>query len=275
MDALMPKLSVLMLTYNRPGWLHQAIRSILASRNVDMELIVCDNGSESWETREVLGAYRDHPQVRSWRIEHNDIERAKATCVRDARGEYAMWFPDDDVICDVDWLSDACRLLDVSTAGLVWSHMETMSADGQRLGEIKGQKFYTATFDREFPANAIPMSACVFRSKYLHAPSLKMRYFGEMDLFLRILYESEGLCIPRVTTLVRLHEATESVAGYRNGGFLEAHMKIWRYWIEERGYRPSEEVIKEMTQTWAGMMIPAGAGPERATEFIELLKGAA
>lgn len=263
-----PMISVLMLTYNRPIWLAEAVESVLRSR-CDLELLICDNGS-TWATGEVLKRYAGNHRVRCFRMERNDIQGAVAFLASQAQGEYAIWFPDDDVIADPDWLADACKMLDEHPeAGLCWSYIEQME-DGKPTGEVRGQRFTRPmTFEDEFPANAIPMSACVFRAKYLHYPRLGLRFFGEMDLWLQILHESVGIPIPRVTTWVRLHWGTESILGYYSNGFMDAHLRVWEHWIQ-RGFKPSEDTIKDMIQVWAGVAVPAKGADEWNARFMGL-----
>jgi glycosyltransferase involved in cell wall biosynthesis len=90
------KVSVVIPTHNRRGWLRATLRSVLQQQNVDLEAIIVDDGSTD-DTLEMLVAVSD-PRVR---IIHHDSPRGVSASRNDgaaeARGEWVAFVDDDDL----------------------------------------------------------------------------------------------------------------------------------------------------------------------------------
>ena len=96
----MPKVSVIIITYNRSTLLGSAIASVLNQTYQDFELIVVDDASPD-NTAEVVRGIND-PRIRYIRHETNQREAgARNTGVQNARGEYIAFLDDDD-----EWLPE-------------------------------------------------------------------------------------------------------------------------------------------------------------------------
>lgn len=109
----MPKVSVIIPTYNRARYLHRAIQSVLDQRFPDLEIIVVDDASTD-DTAQVIEGFRD-PRIRYFRHNTNRREAAsRNTGVQNAVGDYIAFLDDDDV-----WLPDKLaiqvNLLDISS----------------------------------------------------------------------------------------------------------------------------------------------------------------
>lgn len=90
-----PKVTVVIPTYNREGFIGAAIGSVLAQTFADFELIVVDDGSTDG-TAAVVAAIRD-PRIRYTRQEHRGISAAMNHGLRAARGAYIARLDSDDV----------------------------------------------------------------------------------------------------------------------------------------------------------------------------------
>ena len=92
-----PKVSVLMLTYNRPQFIGAAIESVLAQRMEDWELLVVHDGPNreiqaimaDWEKRDPRIRYFHRPVA-------GNIGQASNFGITQARGEYIAILDDDD-----------------------------------------------------------------------------------------------------------------------------------------------------------------------------------
>lgn len=108
-----PRVSVLMLTYNRPQFIGKAIESILAQHFQDWELLVVDDGPneqiptimEEWRNRDSRIHYfrRTIP---------GNIAEASNFGLAQARGEYVAVLDDDDYWAGIDKLSRQTDFLD-------------------------------------------------------------------------------------------------------------------------------------------------------------------
>ena len=89
-----PLVSVIIPTYNRCAYLHEAIASVLAQTYAPLELIVVDDGSSD-DTPELLYRYRDRLKV--IRQSNQGVSAARNRGIRAARGEWIALLDSDDV----------------------------------------------------------------------------------------------------------------------------------------------------------------------------------
>lgn len=114
----MPRVSVLLTTWNRPRMLAEAIDSVLAQTYQDYELIVLDDNSDSAHQWDVLLSCRRYPQVSLYKSGVQPEDRAAKVRyavlanigLALARGEYVTYLCDDDLYLP--------RRLEVMTARL-------------------------------------------------------------------------------------------------------------------------------------------------------------
>lgn len=117
----MPKVSIIIPTYNRAESLRSAITSVLNQSFQDFEIIIVDDASKD-NTGEVVDAFKD-TRIKYIRHEVNKKEAgSRNTGLRNSIGDYIAFLDDDD-----EWLPDKLRLqvdlLDHSapTVGVVYT----------------------------------------------------------------------------------------------------------------------------------------------------------
>lgn len=111
----MPKVSIIISTYNRPKYLRQAIGSILAQTLEDWECLIVDDWSTTWEPNDSYGVkrllnlpqfhwlYTDLPKHESDRSPGIDSEGRNRYChninlaFKHSMGEYITYLCDDDL----------------------------------------------------------------------------------------------------------------------------------------------------------------------------------
>ncbi len=94
----MPKISVIMLAYNRVSFVDRAIQSILDQTFKDFEFIIVDNGST-----DLSGVIADEYAVRDDRVrvihrERGNIGSGRNSGIDAAKGEYITFIDDDDFV---------------------------------------------------------------------------------------------------------------------------------------------------------------------------------
>lgn len=139
----MPKISVVIPTYNRAVYLDAAIASVLAQCGADFEIIVSDNCSQD-DTTAVVSKYLADNRVHYYRNEKN----IGMVCNwRKAVFEYATsdWFvllSDDDYLIDPGYLAKVSRLIGDNPS------LTMVYAEGYILDESTGeQKVLALPFD--------------------------------------------------------------------------------------------------------------------------------
>lgn len=94
----MPKISVLIPTYNYAKYLDEAIQSVLNQTYQDFELIVIDNNSSD-NTKFILSKYKENPKIK-FIINDKNIGMAQNwnKCILESSGEYIKFLNADDFL---------------------------------------------------------------------------------------------------------------------------------------------------------------------------------
>src|SRR3989344_5076978 len=109
----MTMISIIILTYNRAGFISEAIKSALEQSFSDWELIIIDDASQD-DTREIVEEYivRDS-RIKYFRNDgHLRISKSRNKALGSARGEYVAVLDSDDVWSDRDKLKKQYEFLE-------------------------------------------------------------------------------------------------------------------------------------------------------------------
>ncbi|HET6831817.1 MAG TPA: glycosyltransferase, partial [Solirubrobacterales bacterium] len=91
----MPEVSVVLPTLDRWALLSRALTSVLEQRDVDLEVLVIDDGSSDGTPARLTAI--DDPRLRVLRQETNQgVARARNRGIEAARGEWVAFLDDDD-----------------------------------------------------------------------------------------------------------------------------------------------------------------------------------
>lgn len=107
-----PKISILIPTYNRSGYLAEAVESVLAQSYPRIEVIVSDNASTD-DTETVAGKYSRDPRFKYYKNTANlGMVGNWRKAVRDyCSGDWFLILSDDDYLTDPDYLTKAAGLI--------------------------------------------------------------------------------------------------------------------------------------------------------------------
>ena len=98
MSRSLPRVSVVLNTYNRAALVGRAVRSVLSQSGVDLELVVVDDGSTD-ETAAVLADIADARLRCVWQS-NRGLSASRNAGAREARGEWLIFLDDDDSLCE-------------------------------------------------------------------------------------------------------------------------------------------------------------------------------
>jgi SAM-dependent methyltransferase len=93
-----PKVSVILNTYNRVAQVGKAIETVLSQAGVDLELVVVDDGSTD-DTQAALASVTD-ARMRYLRQSNRGLSAARNVGAREAQGEWLLFLDDDDRLCE-------------------------------------------------------------------------------------------------------------------------------------------------------------------------------
>lgn len=122
----MPRVTVVIPTYNRADLVCEAIDSVLAQTYCDFEIIVVDDGSTD-RTQEVVSVYGQ--RIRVIRQENQGEAAARNTGIHEATGEF-LAFLDSDDLWFPDKLKSQMEFLDVSPS-VPWVYSDAEMFNGE------------------------------------------------------------------------------------------------------------------------------------------------
>ncbi|MCK4454167.1 glycosyltransferase family 2 protein [Candidatus Parcubacteria bacterium] len=203
----MPKITVIITTYNRANILRDAIKSILCQSFQDFELIVVDDCSSD-DTENVVRKFRDK---RIFYLKHKrnmGDAAAKNTGIRAAQGEYIISLDDDDLM--VPWafeelVKKAGTSKEKDFAGVyAWSWW--VYNDGQTLKftnyQKKGKLFNAILKDQVF--TNILFKKKVFEDVGYYDETIKSNY--DHDFYLRVAEKYRFDFVPKILFVIRVQK---------------------------------------------------------------------
>jgi len=109
---MMPKVSIIIPTYNRSHFLCTALDSALLQDYGNIEVIISDNASTD-NTPEIIAKYLGDPRIKYFRNEKNIgmYPNQRRALFEYASGDWALMLDDDDYLIDKSYISDAMTLL--------------------------------------------------------------------------------------------------------------------------------------------------------------------
>lgn len=160
----MPRVSVVISTYNRERYVGLAIESVLAQTFPDIELIVVDDGSTD-STREVVSRFG--PRVHYAYQDNAERAAARNHGLRLASGDYVAFLDSDDV-----WLPDKIeqelrRFEQYPEAGVVFSDAMFMDESGAPLGPLVRRAYEGNVLRRIVRRNFVHIGAHLIRRRLL------------------------------------------------------------------------------------------------------------
>lgn len=134
----MPRVSVIIPSYNHAAFIAEAVNSVLSQSEADLELIVVDDGSTD-ESLDVLAGFSD-PRLRVFSQSNQGAHAAINRGLREARSKYLAILNSDDAYHPAR-LEKALRVLEAQPQiGLLGTYIEIVDAEGKSLGIKHGYK---------------------------------------------------------------------------------------------------------------------------------------
>jgi len=186
-----PRVSVVIPTYNSAAMVEEAIESVLAQTYRDFEIVVIDDGSTD-NTEDV--AYRFGERVRYFKQENQGVSAARNIGIKQSLGEYVAFLDSDDLWLpeklaeEVPWLDGDPKL------GLVYCDWTVVSGEtvlhSSYLRDLPATSGYV--FDELIQSGFILTSGVVVRRACLEGVGdfdKSLAIAQDYDLWLRISYQ--------------------------------------------------------------------------------------
>lgn len=206
-----PKVSVIIPTYNRKEYIAEAIDSVLHQTYRDFEIIVVDDGSTDGTEEMLKQKYGD--AIRYFFKENGGCASARNFGIREARGTYVAFLDSDDRYMP-NKLEDQVPLLDMNTSyGFIGADIVVQEKE-------RSYVFRTVKPDRNghiayplFIFTFFSLCAATFRRSCFDTAGYfdeGMRYNEDTDFLLRVAINFRSGFSPRPTLLYRAHEGGKS-----------------------------------------------------------------
>jgi glycosyltransferase involved in cell wall biosynthesis len=241
----MTDVSVVVPTRNRADLLPLTVRSALGQRNVDLELVVVDDGSDDDTVR--LVTHVDDPRVRLVRHERPcGVSAARNSGIAAARGRWVALLDDDDV-----WAPDklATQLVAAGQVGRSWVYTGDVGVDGD-LQVVSGapplapeQVMAALPHHNAVPAGASNVMATADLFARVGAFDPDLHNNEDWDMWLRLAADGPPACVPRPLVAYRLHPGNAS----RNMARMLAELEV----IARRHMVPVDRAAHRRWAAWS------------------------
>ena len=208
----MPKVSVIMPTYNRAEFLRSAIESVLKQTFKDLEIIVSDDKSTD-HTRELVKSFKDRRIKYMLNNSKRGPSATRNTAILASEGEYIAFLDDDD-----EWLPDKLQrqveVLDKSPSNVCGVYSNRFFIEKKtgkiisvipKTEEVKGNLLYQLAIK-----SPIHTSTVVIRKLCLDEIGLfdeTISYMEDRDMWIRLSmnWEFEYISSPLIKAHVHDH----------------------------------------------------------------------
>lgn len=196
----MPRVSVIIPTYNRAGMVGEAIDSVLSQSFDDFELMVIDDGSTDG-TEEIISAYL--PRITYLYQSHRGVSAARNRGIAAARGTYICFLDSDDLWLK-EKLSFQMRFMASHPESLICYTDEIWIRKGIRVNPMKKHRKYSGMiFEQCLPLCIVSPSSVLIARTLLEKVGVfdeTLEVCEDYDLWLRIAarYPVDFIDIPLI-----------------------------------------------------------------------------
>jgi glycosyltransferase involved in cell wall biosynthesis len=136
----MPRVSVIIPTYNREKLVREAIQSVLRQTYTDFELIVVDDGSTD-NTKVVVDRFND-PRISYVYQENRGVSAARNTGINISQAEYIAFLDSDDLYLEAALEKSVNSLESHKQVGFSYGQCYVMREDGETVYRIRKSPFH-------------------------------------------------------------------------------------------------------------------------------------
>ena len=214
----MPRISVIIPTYNRANIVGDAISSVLNQTFTDFELIVIDDGSTD-ETGEVVRAYAD-PRLRYIRQVNRGVSAARNAGLGIATGQFIAFLDSDDCYLPEKLACQLARWDQDPTIGLIYGQYYGTTASGLERKLLRACDSQLR-LEQLLLGPAFHTSTLLIQRSWLDQVGgfdERLKVGEEWELSLRLaLAGCRMVCVPQPVAEVRLQSASLTRETYRHG----------------------------------------------------------
>ncbi|MEQ9620237.1 MAG: glycosyltransferase [Deltaproteobacteria bacterium] len=205
----MPKVSVIIPTYNRAEYLKQAIASALGQTFEDFELLIVDDCSSD-NTSRIIENCTD-TRIRYIRNNENKgISAVRNIGINNSRGEYIAFLDDDD-----EWFSDKLEkqvsMLEPSSPklGAIYTGVVSVNMANNKVVKLRIPQYRGNILKKMLLQNFIPTPSIVLKKACFEKVGLfdeRVPYGEDHDMWIRVAEKFEFDYVEDLLVKHRVHE---------------------------------------------------------------------
>ena len=267
-----PRVSVMISTHNRAGYLREAVASVLAQTFTDFELILCDDASADETPSVCLELERLDSRVRTLRHEQNiGMVQNWNSGLAASRGHYFCKLDDDNRYLDTFLEKTVQALQETPDAAFVFTDEWLIDAEGNRDHVVTDQlsKHYGRTglaggrcADTALLAvqQSIGINAAVFVREQVASLGGFRTFAGsgaDIDLFLWLARHEKAACyIPERLEEYRSHKGMSTGDLLANPRKAQASVAMWEdYRFSGQAERLRQEKLAQAYATLSRVLL--------------------
>lgn len=207
----MPKVSVVMITFNRAPFIGRAIASVLAQDFTDWEMIIVDDCSTD-NTQAIISSYSADPRIHYIQNKtKQSIARSRNQALARVVGKYVAVLDSDDAWLDSSKLSKQFAFLEEHVGcALVGSFTKIVSENGEIISSIE-----PPTIDSDIRKTMLLKNPFVHSSVLYDREAVlkvggyneELTYCEDYDLWLRLGAAHDMANLPEFLTAYTLHSS--------------------------------------------------------------------
>jgi glycosyltransferase involved in cell wall biosynthesis len=227
--------SVIVPTRNRSALLAMTLRSVLAQRDVEFEVIVVDEASSD-DTPAVIKSFGD-PRIRSIRHDRpQGVSTARNRGVAEARADWVAFLDDDDLWAPTKL---TLQLGALRASGATWAYVGQVNINVHHHVTGGSPPLRPGELIRQLPQHNVVPGGCsgVIASKEAVTRAglfdAEFQPLADWDLWLRLAQIGMPACVSQPLVAYRLHGAQMSLDASR------VETEFWRLFARNRQANPA------------------------------------
>lgn len=210
-----PLISVIIPTYNRVGYLKEAIESVLQQSYPEIELIVVDDGSTDG-TRELVASYDQ--RVKYFYQQNLERGAARNRGILSSQGEYIAFLDSDDLWLPNHLESCAAALERGPAYGIAFSNAWLINSDGKIIGKNVRATWKGDLLERiirNYSSGGCNSSSCLIRKGVFDLKNLfnvdpRLSGSEDWEMWVRLSHRTHFLPTDDYTVKLRVHPEQSS-----------------------------------------------------------------
>jgi glycosyltransferase involved in cell wall biosynthesis len=209
----LPKVSVIIATYNNAQYINQAIDSVLNQTYSHYEIIIIDDGSVD-HTKQVLQPYLEQysDTIQYYYQENQGVSKARNLGIEMATGEYVVFLDADDLFLPDKLASQVAVFQEKPYLGIVHSGWRLITESGEKISDVKLWEYgHSLEIDLATWVVWKPVTiSLMFKNSWLQnfgGFDTRWTHGEDIDLIMRLsLNGCQAEWLPKITYCYRQHQ---------------------------------------------------------------------